>query len=458
MLRIGSIGFLVTESGTPGGAELTVRKETRPGSQVTLTIEVPRDKVDAAWEEAIDHMSRRVKLPGFRPGKAPRPVLEARLGADAIREHAIDDLLPQLVGEALRKEGLDPIDRPRVDILRFEKGQPGRFTATVSVMPEVELPGLDEIRVERPTNEVTDEMVERRLQELLEGHATLEPVDRPVQEGDVVVADLDAFTPDGTEVESARRRAMEVEVKEGVLIPELRAVLPGTRVDGSVEADVDMPDDSADVELRGRTAHLKLTVRGVKEKKLPRLDDATAAQISNGEHKTALELKIAIRRDLEEQARRLDELAFEQAVLKAVVEKSSVEVPPALIDQEVEHRLEDLEERLKRSGLKVEPYFSYLGTTRQKWLADARPDAEERLKVDLVLEQASRRFDITVTDEETITYMQEEARKDDELKDQVDQMTTSRPMRDYFRHRLVRLRTLERLVDAVSRSGLQEGK
>jgi trigger factor len=251
---------------------------------------------------------------------------------------------------------------------------------------------------------------------------------------------------------------MEVEVKEGVLIPELRTVLPGTPVDGSVEATVDMPEDAADVELRGRRAHLKMTVRGVKEKKLPRLDDATAAQISNGEHKTALELKIAIRRDLEEQARRLDDLAFEQAVLKAVVEKSSVEVPPALIDQEVEHRLEDLEERLKRSGLKVEPYFSYLGTTRQKWLADARPDAEERLKVDLVLEEASRRFDIAVTDEETMAYIQEEARKDDELKDQVDQLTASRPMRDYFHHRLVRLRTLQHLVDAVSRSGLQEGK
>jgi trigger factor len=251
---------------------------------------------------------------------------------------------------------------------------------------------------------------------------------------------------------------MEIEVKEGVLIPELRAALPGTPVDGVAEADVDMPEDAADVELRGKRAHLKMTVRGVKEKKLPRLDDALAVQISNGEQRTALELKIAIRRDLEEQARRLDELGHEQKVLKAIVEASEVEVPPALIDHEVEHRLEDLEENLKRAGLKVDPYFSYLGTTRQKWMADARPDAEDRLKVDLVLEEATRRLGIEAGDAEVESFMREEIAKDEELKDRLDQMLQSRAARDLFRHRLLRLRTLERLVEIVDGSTPQEGK
>jgi trigger factor len=454
---VGTIGYHVTNS-EPSTLGLSVRKETLPGSQVALTIEVPSEQVDQAWAEAIEHMARRVKLPGFRPGKAPRSVLEARLGPAAIREHAIDDLLPVVVGEALRGEGIDPIDRPRVDVIHFEKGEPARLTATVSVMPDVKLADLGGLHVERGKTEVTDEMVERRLEELLETQATVEPVDRPVQEGDVVVADLDVYTPEGDEVESARRRAMEIEVKEGVLIPELRAALPGTPVDGVAEADVDMPEDAADVELRGKRAHLKMTVRGVKEKKLPRLDDALAVQISNGEQRTALELKIAIRRDLEEQARRLDELGHEQKVLKAVVEASEVEVPPALIDHEVEHRLEDLEENLKRAGLKVDPYFSYLGTTRQKWMADARPDAEDRLKVDLVLEEATRRLGIEAGDAEVESFMREEIAKDEELKDRLDQMLQSRAARDLFRHRLLRLRTLERLVEIVDGSTPQEGK
>lgn len=435
---------------------VSVKRENLAGSQVSLTIEVPSERVGEAWSEAIEHMSRRLKIPGFRPGKAPRPIVEAHLGAQAIREHAIDDAVPELVGEALRAEGIEPIDRPRVDVISFTPGEPGKLTATVSVMPEVKVPDLATINVERPQTEVSDEMVERRLGELLDAQASLEPVERPVQEGDVVVADLDVFDESGKEVSSAQRRAMEIEVKEGVLIPELRAVLPGTPIEGSAEADVEMPEDAADVELRGKTSRLRMTVRGVKEKKLPGLDDALAEQISNGEARTALELKIKIRRDLEEQARRLDELAFEQAALKAVVEACEVEVPPALIDHEVEHRLDDLEQSLTDRGLKSEPYFSYLGTTRAKWLADARPDAESRLKVDLVLEELARRFGIEPADAEVDAYIREEAAKDEELNRQVERILGSRPMRDYFRHRLTRLRTLERLVQDVS-TGQESG-
>lgn len=435
------------------GAEVSVKRENLPGSQVSLTIDIPAQRVGEAWSEAIEHMSRRLKIPGFRPGKAPRPIVEAHLGAQAIREHAIDDAVPGLVGEALRAEGIEPIDRPRVDVISFTPGEPGKLTATVSVMPQVKVPDLKSIKVEQARTEVDDAMVERRLEELLDAQASLEPVERPVQDGDVVVADLDVFDESGKEVPSAQRRAMEIEVKEGVLIPELRAVLPGTPVESSVEAEVEMPEDSADVELRGKTARLRMTVRGVKEKKLPRLDDALALQISNGEAKTALELKIQIRRDLEEQARRLNELAHEQAVLKAVVDATEVEVPPALIDHEVEHRLEDLEQSLSSRGLKVDPYFSYLGTTRAKWLADARPDAEARLKVDLALEELTRHFEIEPGEAEVEAYIRQEAEKDEELRGQVERILASRPMRDYFRHRLTRMKTLERLLREVSDNG-----
>jgi trigger factor len=416
---------------------------------VALTIEVSADEVEAAFERVIRRLSQKVKIQGFRPGKAPRAVVEARLGLPAIREEVIEELVPQVVSRALTESGLDPIDRPQVDLIEFERGKPGRFTATVSVMPEVLLADLGQVRLEKPRTEVTDEMVDRRVGELLETQASLEPVERPVQEGDVIVADLDV-SADGVEVPSAARKAMEVEVKDGVLIPELTAAVIGKSADEVAEAEVQMPADTADAELANKLATLRLTVRGVKQKNVPPLNDRVAETISNGEQKTALELKIAVRRDLEEQARRLDDLNHEQQVLKAVVEGSKVEIPATLVDHEVSHQLEDLEQRIQRQGLRLDRYFAYSGTTAQEWAAKARPDAESRLKVDLVLDAATRKLGLNPTTEEVYAYLLSEAAKDDELKGEVDKLTQNKTAVEYFRHRLTRLKTLAELVRIAS--------
>jgi trigger factor len=433
----------------PETSQLAISREALPGSQVALTIEVPADEVDRAFENVIAKLSQKAKIQGFRPGKAPRAVVEARLGAPVIREEAIEALVPEVVNRALTESGIEPIDRPRVDVLEFERGKPARFTATVSVMPEVELADLGSIRVERPHTEVTTEMVDRRVEELLDSQSTLEPVERPVQEGDVIVADLDV-SADGKEVPSAGRRAMEMEVKEGVLIPELREAVIGKSTDEVAEAEVDMPADAADAELANKRANLRLTVRGVKQKNVPPLNDRTAETISNGEQKTALELKIAVRKDLEETAKRFDELAHEQKVLEAVVEGSRVEVPATLVDHEVAHQLEDLEQRIQRQGLRLDRYFAYSGTTAQEWAAKARPDAESRLKVDMVLGEATKKLGVNPTTEEVYAYLMSEAAKDDELKGQLDQLTQNRSAVEYFRHRLTRLKTLESLVAMAS--------
>jgi len=445
-------------------SQLIISRETLPGSQVALGIEVPAGEVDQAFEKVIAKLSQKVRIQGFRPGKAPRSVVEARLGPVAIREEAIEALVPTVVSRALTESGIDPIDRPRVDVIEFERGKAARLTATVSVMPEVELADIDSIRIERPRTEVTDEMVDGRVAELLDSQASLEPVERPVQEGDVIVADLDV-SADGKDVPSAARRAMEMEVKEGVLIPELRTAVVGKSTDEVAEADVDMPSDASDAELAGKRAHMRLTVRGVKQKNVPPLNDRTAETISNGEQKTALELKIAVRKDLEEQARRFDELAHEQQVLQAVVDGSKVEVPATLVDHEVAHQLEDLEQRIQRQGLRLDRYFAYAGTTAQEWAAKARPDAETRLKVDMVLGEATKKLGVNPTTEEVYSYLLSEAAKDEELQGQVDQLTQNKPAVEYFRHRLTRLKTLEGLVaiasgekSATSSNQAEEGK
>src|SRR5437588_39437 len=304
--------------------------------------------------------------------------------------------------------------------------------------------------IEVPSTEV-DAAYERVLKKL-----SLKVKSQGFRPGEVTVADREA-SADGVKVPSAGRKAMEIEVKEGVLIPELTEAVIGKSVDEVAEAEVQMPADTAEPELSNKLAKLRLTVRGVKQKDLPPLNDHTAAAISNGEQQTALELKIAVRRDLEEGAQRLDELRYEQDVLKALVDASKVEVPASMVDHEVAHQLEELEGRVQRQGLKLDRYFAYSGTTANEWAAKARPDAESRLKVDLVLEKASKLLSVNPTTEEVYSYLLSEANQDEELKGQVEQLTQNRTAVDYFRHRLTRLRTLEALTKlAAGESAVQK--
>ena len=446
----------VTESGTASPIAPAVVAENLPGSQVGLTIEIPQAAVDAAYERVLSRLAQRAKIEGFRPGKAPRALVEARLGPAALREEVIETLVPQVVSQVIEERSIDAIDTPQVDVLEFERGRPARLSARVSVYPEVKVPNLDNLKVEEPPAEVTDELVQRRIDELLDRLAQVEPVEREVREGDVIVADLDVEV-EGTPRESEARRATEVEVKEGTLIPELLAVVPGKRAGEVAEATTKMPDDHPDADLAGKEATLRMTVQGVKEKRVPELTPEVAEQLSGGEQKTVEDFRKAVRKDLEETARRVAELAFEQAVVKAVVEGAEVEVPSSLVEKEAEHKLEQLEERVARRGLRLDQYLAYLGQSRDQWLEQARPDAADRLKVDLVLEEIVRREKVDPSDQEVDEYMAEVAEEDEEVKAKLDQLKSSRSARDYFKHRLQRVKTLQMLV-ARARSSRESSK
>ena len=426
-------------------ADVSVVTESLPGSQVGLTIEVPQDQVDRAYERALNRLAQRVRIGGFRPGKAPRPLVEARVGPAAIREEVVDTLVPDLVSRALRDNHIDAIDRPRVEVQELERGRPGRFTARVSVMPDVVLPDLGTLAVERSRTDVDDEMVERRLTELRERLAEVEPVEREVRTGDVIVADLRVLV-DGAEVASEARTATEVEVVEDKVVPELLAVLPGRVVGDVVTADVTLPEEHSDPDLRGKPARLEVTVHGVKEKRIPELTDAVAQELSGGEQATAEALREAVRVDLGEQARRLDELTFEQAAVRAVVDASQMDVPEALVEREIDRQIEQLESRLQRRGLRLDRYLQYVGKTAAEYRAELRPDAESRVRVDLVLEELGRRMTISPSQGEVEEYIRSEAERDDEVRRDLESLVKNPIAIDYFRHRLTRLKTLEGLV------------
>jgi len=426
-------------------ADVSVVTETLPGSQVGLTIEVPSEQVDRAYDRALNRLAQRVRIGGFRPGKAPRPLVEARVGPAAVREEVVDTLVPSLVNQALRDNKIDAIDRPRVEVQELERGRPGRFTARVSVMPDVELPDLGTLHVDRQSTTVDDEMVERRLRELRERLAEVEPVDREVRSGDVIVADLRVLVDD-VEVPSEARTATEVEVVEEKVIPELLAALPGHVVGDVVTAEVTLPEEHEDPDLRGKPARLEVTIHGLKEKRVPELTDEVAKELSGGEQATGEALRAAVRSDLVEQARRLDELSFEQAAVRAVVDAAQIDVPEALVEREIDRQAEQLENNLQRRGLRLDRYLQYVGKTAAEYRAELRPDAEGRIRVDLVLEDLGRRMTISPSQGEVEEYIRSEAERDDEVRRDLDSLLKNPVAIDYFRHRLTRIKVLEGLV------------
>jgi trigger factor len=414
-----------------------------------MTIEVPAEVVDAIYERVLNRLVSKARIEGFRPGRAPRALVEARLGPAVLREEVVETMVPEVMRQALDEGSIDPIDNPDVEVLELERGRPARLKATISVMPAVTLADARSLKPKVPSIEVTDEMLERRLDDVRQPMAEITPVEREVRSGDIAVIDVEVEV-DGQLVASESRQAMEAEIKEGVLLPELLEVLPGAFIDEVREAKVKFPDNYSEPMLAGKEATIRVTVRGVKEKVLPPLDDALAKILSNGAHETAESYRESVRAELDQAAKEMAQMEREQAVVRALVEGSAVEVPETLIEKELTSQLESLERSLNRQGLKLDRYLEYVGKTIDHWMSDERPEAEARLKVDLVLGEFARQEGLEPSADDVVAFLEEQADKDDDLKGQIAELKKSPSARRYFASRLRRIRVLERLVEVVA--------
>ncbi|TMF31799.1 MAG: trigger factor [Chloroflexi bacterium] len=278
--------------------------------------------------------------------------------------------------------------------------------------------------------------------------AEITPVEREVRTGDIAVIDIEVEAG-GQVVESETRKSTEAEVKEGVLLPELIAVLPGTFVGETREANVSFPESYSNPQLAGKDATIRVTVRGVKEKVLAPLDDELVKSLTSGKQETVEAYKQAVREELEESAHAVEKMDRESAVVKALVDASSVEVPEALVDRELTSELESLERSLNRQGMKLDRYFQYLGRSIDEWIAAQRPDAEARLKIDLVLAEYARREGLEPSEEDVAKFLEEQAGSDDELKGQVTELKRSPTATRYFASRLRRRRVLDQLLQVA---------
>lgn len=368
--------------------ELSVSTDRKPGSLVELRIEAPAAEVDAAVAAAIRRLAGRLRIPGFRPGKAPSQIVERVVGFDAIRQEAIDALLPDMYSRALDQQSVDPVGEPEVQLGTLERGQPFSFTATVAVLPEVDLGDYAaELRVEPDTTEITDERVDEVIEELRRRHADLVRVeDRPVQAGDVLRATL-TMRRDG-EVIGGEPEERDVEVDRDRLLPGLADGLLGLNAGDTHTVDITLPDDYSREELRGAKVQVSVEVHEIRERHLPPLDDSLATL--DGRGTTLAELRDHYRARMEEVAAREDEEKFESSVLSALRDRISVDVPEALVDREIDNQLTEMSVQLAQAGLQLDRFLEYSGQSIEQVRGERREGAVQRVKLDLALQALAR--------------------------------------------------------------------
>jgi trigger factor len=358
------------------------------GNKVKLSIEVDENEFEPSIDAAFRKIAREVRIPGFRPGKAPRRVVEARFGAGAGRVEALRDSLPDFYARAVREQGVDVIAAPEIDITAGEDSGPVVFDAVVEIRPRLDLVGYQGLRATVPKPVVTDEDVEAQVDRLRSNLAELQVVERPARDGDNLTIDL-AASRDGQPVAGLSSTDFMYELGSGSVLVELDVRLQGAKPGDIVTFDAELPDG---------TVSLRVLVKQVQEKILPEPTDEWASDAS--EMATVAELRADIRRRLEE-ARKLEAMqAWHNGTLAALIELVDSEPPEPLVQEELERRAHDFAHRLDLQGISIVQYMKLTGQDEQVIVAGLRAEAVPAVKADLALRAVAEAESLEVTPEE----------------------------------------------------------
>ena len=422
---------------------MNVTATPAPKSSILLEIEVPSERLDRAIRDATGRLSRRTRVAGFRPGKAPRPILERVLGPTAVLDEAVEQLVQTSYRDAILEQGIVPLTNADVELVEAEEGKALRFKATVQVRPEVELGDYTEFKFAPEIEEITAEKVDKVVEELRDQNATLKAVeDRAAQNGDWAVIGF-AGTKDGIAFDGGTSERMPLIIGEDRLIPGFEANLVGLKVGESTEFDITFPEDYPEASLAGQTAHFAVDVKELREKVLPAADDAFAQ--SMGDYADLETLK----RDIDERLRRnaLDKARHEFAdkIIEYAVANATIELPEILVDQEVEVMHDEFRSQLVRQGIGEEAYLKATGQSEQDLHAEFRPRAEHRTKVLLVLSKIADAEGIVIP-ERDIAEQVEMARARYQDPKTVRYFESERGQ-NFIRSTLRRTRLVETLVD-----------
>jgi trigger factor len=376
--------------------------EHLPQSTVRLDIAADPEEFDAALERAFRRISQQVQVPGFRPGRAPRALVERRVGRELIVAEAQRELMDRLYREALQQHRLTPVAEPEVEIYQDE---PLAFRVEVQVYPQVDLDGYRDIRVEPREVEVTEEEIDQVIEGLRRSRAVWKTPDEPRQprDGDQVIVDIEAYEGEQPFQEPLRQATFVL--GESNLFAEIDQAIRSLRPGESAEFDIAFAEEDERVspELRGKTLHYRVTVHEVREAELPEVNDEFAQSLGVA---TLSELRDRVRRDLlREKAQAARAEVLEQAVQR-LLEVATVELPPALVERQVAADVERLREQLRQRGSSLEEYLRFQGKTLEEFKEELRPQAEARLRRYLVLEAFAEAEGIAVSEEELVAEIE----------------------------------------------------
>ncbi|KAF1679412.1 trigger factor [Bacillus mexicanus] len=378
---------------------MSVKWEKQEGNEGVLTVEVDAETFKTALDDAFKKVVKQVSIPGFRKGKIPRGLFEQRFGVEALYQDALDILLPVEYPKAIEEAGIEPVDRPEIDVEKIEKGESLIFTAKVTVKPEVKLGDYKGLGIEKDDTAVTDEDVQNELKALQERQAELVVKEEgAVEEGNTVVLDFEGFV-DGEAFEGGKAENYSLEVGSGSFIPGFEEQLVGLEAGAEKDVEVTFPEEYHAEDLAGKPAVFKVKIHEIKAKELPELDDEFAKDIDE-EVETLAELTEKTKKRLEEaKENEADAKLREELVLKAS-ENAEMDVPQAMVDTELDRMLKEFEQRLQMQGMNLELYTQFSGQDEAALKEQMKEDAEKRVKSNLTLEAIAKAENLEVSDEE----------------------------------------------------------
>ncbi|MBQ7942707.1 MAG: trigger factor [Lachnospiraceae bacterium] len=377
---------------------MSLKVEKLEGNMAKLTIEASAEDFEKALDGAFQKNKGKLSVPGFRKGKVPRKMIEQMYGKEVFYEDAANALIPYAYAKALEECEEEIVSQPKIDVVQVEAGKPFIFTAEVALKPEVTLGKYKGVSVKKADLTVTDEEVDAALDRERESNArTITVEDRAVKDGDMTVLDFEGFV-DGVAFEGGKGENYPLTIGSNSFIPGFEAQLVGAELNKEVEVNVTFPEDYHAADLAGKPAVFKCTIKEIKEKELPALDDEFASEVS--EFDTLAEYKEDIKKNLAAKKEEAAKREKEDAVIEAIIADAKMDIPEAMIQTQQRQIVDDFAQRLQMQGLSIEQYFQFTGLTAEAFLEQAKPQAEKRIQSRLVLEAIVAAEKIESTEEE----------------------------------------------------------
>lgn len=423
---------------------MSLQVEKLEKNMAKLTIEVSAEELEKALESAYQKNKNKMSIPGFRKGKVPRKMIEQMYGAAVFYEDAANEIIPDAYEKALEECNEEVVSSPTIDVVQIEKGKPFIFTAEVALKPEVALGKYKGVKVEKTEVTVTEEEIAAQIEKERENSArTITVTDRAVKDGDITTLDFEGFV-DGVPFEGGKGGDYPLTIGSGSFIPGFEEQLIGAEIGKETEVNVTFPADYHSADLAGKAAVFKCTVKEIKEKELPKLDDEFASEVSTFD--TLAEYKEDVKKTLEQQKADAAKSAKEEAVISAVIEDAKMEIPDAMVETEQRQMVDEFAQRMQMQGLTMEQYMQFTGTNPQMLLEQAKPQALKRIQSRLVLEAVAKAENLAADDAEYEAEIKDMAEKYQMEPDKIKEMLGERGSRQ-VREDLAIRKAVDFLVD-----------